>query len=200
MSETAARRMRLFFAFWPSDEHRVALAAAAAPAIAAIDGNAVSPGNLHVTLAFLGSVPGRRFVDLVQAGGRVPPLAVDLAFDRVVYWAKPKVAVAMPAVVPETGLEFVEGLWRSLEQLGFEREAGPWRPHLTLVRKVRRPPPENLRLAPLDVAGGANAWRLALVESSAHPEGVRYRPLADWQLSSRGAKGDSHLSKGDSHL
>ena len=26
-------------------------------------------------------------------------------------------------------------------------------------------------------------WRLALVESSAHPDGPRYQPLADWPLT-----------------
>jgi hypothetical protein len=31
--------------------------------------------------------------------------------------------------------------------------------------------------------GSESAWRLALVESSSHPDGVRYKPLADWPLA-----------------
>jgi 2'-5' RNA ligase len=189
VNEAAAGRLRLFFALWPSDACRAALALSAAPAILAIDGVPVPPGNLHVTLAFLGSVPGRSFVGLVEVGGRVRGPAVELAFDRVEYWAKPKVAVAMPGSIPESGREIEEGLWRHLAPLGFEREDRPWRPHLTLVRKVRRPPPDGLRMAPVEVPGGAGAWRLALVESSTRPEGVRYKPLADWPL----AGGDSPL-------
>jgi 2'-5' RNA ligase len=183
VSGAAARRLRLFFALWPSDACRAALARAVAPAILAIDGMPVPPGNLHVTLAFLGEVPGRTFGHLVAAVGQGPWPAVEIAFERVEYWAKPKVLVALPTAVPASGLEIEGRLWQGLEPLGFEREARPWRPHLTLARKVRRPPPENLRLAPVELPGGAVAWRLALVESRTRPEGVRYKPLADWPLT-----------------
>lgn len=189
MTEAAARRLRLFFALWPSEACRAALAGAAAPAILAVDGLPVPPGNLHVTLAFLGPVPGRTFARLVELAGQSAWPAVGLAFDRVEYWAKPKVAVAMPVAVPDAGREIEERLWQGLVPLGFERDVRPWRPHLTLVRKVRRPPPENLRLAPVELPGGTDAWRLALVESVSRPEGVRYKPLADWPL----ARGDSPL-------
>jgi 2'-5' RNA ligase len=183
VSEAAAKRLRLFFALWPSGACRAALAMSAAPAILAIDGMPVAPGNLHVTLAFLGPVPGRTFGDLVAMAGREAWPAIDIAFDRVEYWAKGKVAVAMATSVPQSGLDIEQRLWRGLEPFGFAREARPWRPHLTLVRKVRRPPPENLALAPVEMPGGAGAWRLALVESTARPEGVRYKPLADWPLT-----------------
>jgi len=179
--------MRLFFALWPSDACRAALAAAAAPAVLAIDGMPVPPGNFHVTLAFIGAVPGRTFADCVQAGGQAPKPAVELTFDAVEYWARPKVAVAMPVAVPDAGRAIEAGLWSALEPFGFERDVRPWRPHLTLVRKVRRPPPDNLRMAPIDPPA-APAWRLALVESIARPEGVRYKPLAEWPL-----RGDSPL-------
>ena len=183
MNEAAARRLRLFFALWPSDDCRAALARSAASAILAIDGMPVPPGNLHVTLAFLGSVPGRTFARLVQVAGQAAWPAVTLAFDRVEYWAKAKVVVAMPTTVPDVGRMIEARLWRCLEPLGFEREARPWRPHLTLARKIRRPPPENLHMAPVELPGGAVAWRLALVESTSRPEGVRYKPLADWPMT-----------------
>lgn len=182
MSDAAASRLRLFFALWPSDACRAALARAAAPAILAVDGLPVPPGNFHVTLAFLGSVPGRTFAQLVQAAGQGAWPAVELAFDRVEYWAKPRVVVAMPLAIPDSGRAIEARLWQSVAPLGFARDDRPWRPHLTLARKVRRPPPENLRMAPVEMPGGAGAWRLALVESTSRPEGVRYKPLADWPL------------------
>jgi 2'-5' RNA ligase len=174
--------MRLFFALWPGDACRAAIARAAAPAVLAIDGTPVPPRNLHVTLAFVGAVPGRGFAALVQLGGQEPWPEVALDFQRVEYWAKPRAAVAVPTAVPAAGQALVDRLWTGLEPLGFEREARPWRPHLTLVRKIRRPPPENLPLFPVEWPSDEPAWRLALVESSAHPEGVRYKPLADWSL------------------
>ena len=91
-----ARTLRLFFALWPGDALRTALAAAAAPAVAQVAGQAVPPGNLHVTLAFLGPVPGSALVPLFEVGGQGPWPAVDLAFERLEFWAKPKVLVAMP--------------------------------------------------------------------------------------------------------
>lgn len=178
-----ARTLRLFFALWPSESLRTALAAAAAPAVSQVSGQVVPPGNLHVTLAFLGSVPGPALVPLFEVGGQGPWPAVELEFQRLEFWAKPKVLVAMPESIPAAGLAIVERLWTGLERLGYAREARPWRPHLTLARRVRRPPPDNLVLAPIARAGDEPSWRLALVDSSAHPEGPRYRPLADWPLT-----------------
>ena len=88
----------------------------------------------------------------------------------------------MPVAVPQAAREMVDRLWTSVAPLGFERELRPWHPHLTLVRRVRRPPPENLPLAPVENAGDEAPWRLALVESTTHADGARYKPLADWPL------------------
>ncbi len=186
MTAPAGRRagsMRLFFALWPGESSRTALAAAAAPAVAQVSGQAVPAGNLHVTLAFLGAVPRSALVPLHELGGQGPWPAVELGFKRLEFWAKPKVLVAMPESVPAAGLAIVERLWTGLERRGYLREARPWRPHLTLARSVRRPPPDNLVLAPMVRAGNEPPWRLALVESIAHPEGPRYQPLADWPLA-----------------
>jgi 2'-5' RNA ligase len=106
-----------------------------------------------------------------------------MAFERVEYWVKPKVLAALPAGLPPAGAEIVDRLWHRLEPMGYEREARPWQPHLTLVRRVRQPPPEGLAMTPIAAAD----WRLALVESQSHPEGARYKPLADWRT------GDCHL-------
>ena len=183
-----AHALRLFFALWPGDRHRAALAAAVAPALAQVSGQPVPPGNLHVTLVFLGSVPGSALARVIEVGGQGPWPTVELTFERLEFWAKPKVLVAMASPIPAAGQAVVERLWAGLEPLGFAREARPWRPHLTLARRIRRPPPDNFVLAPLESAGDEPRWRLALVESSAHPDGTRYRPLADWPL-----EGDGHL-------
>jgi 2'-5' RNA ligase len=174
-----SRPWRLFFALWPSGALRAELSAAAAPAIARVDGDPVPPGNLHVTLVFLGNVPGTRLSRVVEVGGGEPWPRVEMAFGHIEHWVRPKVVVALPADRPPAGEAIVDRLWRRLEPLGYEREDRPWRPHLTLVRRVRQPPPDGLAMTPTPAAD----WRLALVESSSHPEGVRYKPLADWGLT-----------------
>jgi 2'-5' RNA ligase len=184
VTATGTRRLRLFFALWPNDDQRAALVAQTGLAIAPIAGKPVQPANLHVTLAFLGSVPGRMCADLISVGGHTSHPAVELAFQRLEYWPKPRVVVAVAARVPPAGRQIVERLWTELGALGYEREHRPWKPHLTLVRHVRQAPPPSFgpTLPATAANGAATGWQLALVESSTHREGVRYRPLATWPL------------------
>jgi len=176
--------LRLFFALWPSPARREALAAATAAVVAQVDGQAVPKTNFHVTLAFLGLVPGRGFADLAAIGGMGDYRMLDLDFDRVEYWPRPKVLVAMPAQVPAAGAEMVDRLWERIAPLGFERERRPWRPHLSLVRRVRRLPADGpaLRIGRMPEAVDLAPWGLALVESVTHRDGPQYRPLAEWPL------------------
>lgn len=174
---------RLFFALWPKPGLRRGLAAATADAVARVSGRPVPASNYHVTLAFLGMVPGRGFADLIQIGGQGPWPQVRLGFDRVEYWHKPRALVALSVTIPTAGLAMVERLWGSLEGLGFAREARPWQPHLTLVRNVTRPPPRDLEFPVLATPSrDEGAWELALVESVPHYDGPRYQPLANWAL------------------
>jgi 2'-5' RNA ligase len=177
-----AGTLRLFFALWPSDAQRKALVAATAAAVAQVECHPVPPGNLHVTLAFLGQVPARSVADLLVAGGQGDYPALDLAFDRLEYWPKPRVLVALASQEPAAGPRLVDRLWRRIEPLGIRRESRPWQAHLTLARKVRRPPAAGLAMSamPAQAAAKAAPWRLALVESVTHTQGARYRLLADW--------------------
>jgi 2'-5' RNA ligase len=89
----------------------------------------------------------------------------------------------MPREIPVAGQEFVERLWQGVAPFGFAREPRPWRPHLTLVRGVQQLPPADLDMTPVQAAADEPAGRLALVDSAAHPEGPRYKALADWPLA-----------------
>ncbi|MGH8129328.1 MAG: RNA 2',3'-cyclic phosphodiesterase [Steroidobacteraceae bacterium] len=181
--EAGPRKLRLFFALWPNAAKRRSVAASIAAVVAQVDGQAVPASNVHVTLAFLGMVPGRTFARLVEIGGQGPYPAVELEFDRLEYWPKPRVLVAMPSRIPAAGPEIVDRLWGRIEPFGFEREKRPWQPHLTLVRKVRHPPPEGLRISAAAADNKAARWSLALVESTTHPAGARYKALAEWPLA-----------------
>jgi 2'-5' RNA ligase len=184
-ADRGPRKLRLFFALWPGDGLRERLATSARAAVTRVEGQPVPPGNLHLTLAFLGMVAGARLAELFPVGGDGQWPAVELRFELLEYWAKPRVLVAMPSAVPDEGRRIVERLWDRLEALGFTREARPWQPHLTLVRRIRQPPAQELSFAPAVTAGGRD-WRLALVESATHPEGPRYKPFAEWPLASGG--------------
>ena len=168
---------RLFFAYWPDAETRKSLIQATGPAVASIDGQPVAGSNLHVTLAFLGRVPSSRIPEIVRIGARGDYQPAKLVFNRLEYWPRPKAVAALADAIPEAGQRLVDTLWERVLPLGIEREERAWRPHFTLVRRVRRPPPK-LTIPALHWPGD----RLALVESVSGPDGLHYTALAEWAL------------------
>jgi RNA 2',3'-cyclic 3'-phosphodiesterase len=159
----------------------VALAAATRNATLACGGNSVPPENFHVTLAFLGSVPQRRLVEVVAIAARVageverPP--IQLTFDRIEYWKKPKVVCATASIVPEAAIELAGALKSQLTAAGFSPDLKPFRAHVTLARKVPRGSHE----------GGMHSvfWSFtdcALVDSHTGPAGALYSVLNSWPL------------------
>jgi 2'-5' RNA ligase len=94
---------RLFFALWPDETERQRLVQATAGAAGVSGGRLVPAESLHVTLAFLGSVPERRIPDLHPPARQVakafaqdarPP---PLRFDRVAHWAGARILCALAA-------------------------------------------------------------------------------------------------------
>ena len=177
-----ARTLRLFFALWPDDALRTALAAATAPAIAQVAGQVVPPGNLHVTLAFLGPGTGLGAGAAVR-GRRAGPLArrrSRLRAPRILGQAQ---GAGRDARINSGGRPRDRGAALDRARAHRLRAGGPAlaaAPHA--CARIRRPPPENLVLAPIVPTGDALPWRLALVDSSSHPEGPRYKPIADWPI------------------
>ncbi|HEY1891686.1 MAG TPA: ankyrin repeat domain-containing protein [Steroidobacteraceae bacterium] len=79
---------RLFFALWPDQAMRDAMVRATRKAAPAA-GRPVPASNLHVTLAFLGSVPERRLGELrevARASAASPGGRLELTFDHLEYW------------------------------------------------------------------------------------------------------------------
>ncbi len=125
---------RLFYALWPDEAERAALAAAAQQ-LFPLSGRPVPAADLHVTLAFIGAVDAARldrFLELAQ-----PLPAAALSFDAVEHWPKSRVLVATMRMVPQELQRSVDGLWQRLDRLGVAREPRPFKPHVTLARDVR---------------------------------------------------------------
>jgi 2'-5' RNA ligase len=165
---------RLFFALWPDPALREALRARIEQITALIEGKPQRPDQWHVTLEFLGQVPGERLPALRAAADRVSRSPVTIEFDRVEHWRKPQV-VCLVASRVAAGLETLAAqLHVALAEEGFALDARPFRPHVTLARKVRAAVDSCLD-PPL-------VWRsdgFALVRSVTDPSGSRYEPL-DW--------------------
>jgi len=179
----AAPARRLFFACWPDEATRAAIVHASRKALRGSGGRPVPPGNLHATLAFLGSVPEDRLPAILAAGQAIRAAPFEFRFERIDFWPRPQVLVAR-AENPGGVEDLVAALWAQVAALGLERDLRPFRAHVTLARKVRKPA-AGLTLHPV-------TWpvrELSLVESVTDPAGARYQVLAQWLLAAPAAPG-----------
>jgi 2'-5' RNA ligase len=192
---------RLFFALWPDEAMREALARATREAARASGGRPVPAANLHVTLAFLGSVPERRLPRLAaiarrageptRAEGPAPAdgkTGLELVFEQLEYWRTAHLLCALPVRPPAPVAALARRLQERLAEDGFAPDrnttqsagfniAVPFRPHVTLARKALRPP-RSMEME-------AVTWsflELALVESKTLPEGAAYRVLESFTV------------------
>jgi len=175
----APENHRLFFASWPTDEHRAELGRTLPKIEWASGGRRVPVASYHLTLAFLGGVPSARLDTVRQAADKVRASAFDLAFDRIEYWPKPRVLCLVASTLPDAAHTLVRELWRVLVRAGFTQDVRPFKAHMTLARKLERPPPDHT-IDPIP-------WRVdrfALIESSNTTDGPVYTPLAFWLLTS----------------
>jgi RNA 2',3'-cyclic 3'-phosphodiesterase len=168
---------RLFFALWPDASTSDALATLAQQVAAESGGRPTAPGNVHLTLAFLGDQPRRIARELSAAAARISAPSFDLVLDSVDSWHKSAIAWAGVKIVPLPLVELQQTIARSLQVSGLEPEERPFAVHVTLARRitaaVRHP------LAPPLV------WHVsafALVASELDAAGARYRVLSSWPL------------------
>lgn len=132
--------------------------------------------DLHMTLHFLGQIDADRIDALLRLGAEVGKTAFPMVLDQIGFWPKPQVLWAGPSVTPTALSALQIALGEGLRELGVETDDRPFRPHVTLARRVRERP-ETEPLLPL-------AWdveRLALVESRSGGAPV-YHPIGEWPL------------------
>lgn len=178
---------------------RAAMVQATHGAARASGGRPVPAANLHVTLAFLGSVPQRRLGELAEAarsaasgpageGAHPARDSLELTFDHIEYWRAAQLLCVLPAQPPAAAAGLARRLQAALTARGFtpDRKSpgsvgldiiGSFRPHVTLARKVYRSP-RNIEIKPV-------TWSFtdfALVHSKTLPEGAVYTVLENFPL------------------
>lgn len=142
----------------------------------ACDGQPVAPANLHLTLAFLGSVPRGRKPELLALGASMPRTPFDLQLERLDLWRNGILHLA-PGESPAALETLVHALRDALEISGFEIERRPFSAHLTLARHCRQ-----LTSAPEPTSFAWPARELVLYSSENSPHGVHYRAIGHWPL------------------
>jgi RNA 2',3'-cyclic 3'-phosphodiesterase len=168
---------RLFFALWPDPEVRAALARADEQLPRRL-GRRVAIENYHITLVFLGSVNAEQRPVLEEAAATVNACQFELDLRRFGHWPGPRVIWLAPAHMPPELLSLAYGLRSAAGKCGLQPDQRPYEAHMTLRRKVLRPPPRWPVI-------GTIRWRVrrfALVASETNETGPVYTVLQDWSL------------------
>ncbi|MDO9049108.1 MAG: RNA 2',3'-cyclic phosphodiesterase [Methylobacter sp.] len=165
---------RLFFALWPDDETRQALARLS-QSVADQGLKWVRSHNLHVTLVFLGYVGAETESLIKQSVADITTQPFTLTFDSLSYWSKPKIlCLTCRQPVPEPAIMMASMLQTAAANCGLHTDTRPYTPHITLARHVRYLP--DIKIEPI-------VWRaeaFCLIESCSEPDGVCYKVIQQW--------------------
>jgi len=129
---------RLFFALWPNQKIRDRLTQSYAK-IPELDGQGrlVIPSNLHITLHFLGNIPVQQVDCFIRQARKVQASSFELKLNRPGYFKKPKIGWIGPEQIPIALLRLQHTLGENINHCGYQVETRPYRPHVTMARKVR---------------------------------------------------------------
>jgi len=176
--EHASGSERLFLALWPEAALQQRMAALVDTVLAARGGGRRAPlANLHMTLAFLGSVDGavRQRLERQADGVRRP--GFELVLDRLGCFRRRGLLWVGAAGVPPPLLELVADLRAAQVACGLTPDERDYRAHVTLARHLRRCP-QPMGIEPI-------VWpvqEFVLVRSNLGAAGARYDVLRAWQL------------------
>ena len=170
---------RLFFALWPPEamQYRWARGCRQLMADYGLTGRALPPNRLHLTLLFIGSVRGEVQSALEAGADRVrsEPFTIDL--ERFGHWSRPQVLWFGSDRACGPLNDLVGQLHAIATELELPVESRPFRPHITLARKVRQ--------APRELPAETCSWPVSdfvLIESRIFPDGPIYTPIRRWPL------------------
>jgi RNA 2',3'-cyclic 3'-phosphodiesterase len=170
-----ALSLRLFFALWPDETTRAALAALARDVAAETRGRAVTADNLHLTLAFLGERPAAMLPDLCASVSAIEVVPFRLLLDDIGCWRKTGIAWASATGSVPPLLALREHVVQALAAIRIVIDERRFMPHLTLARRADSLVARRL-VPPID-------WEVesfSLVASTLDPRGVRYEVLRTW--------------------
>jgi RNA 2',3'-cyclic 3'-phosphodiesterase len=176
---------RLFFAVWPDDAARARLAALSREVAAAGGGRATRADHLHVTLAFLGTVPPALGDLAAEFAGCVASPAFEMRLDRLQLRARQRMAWATEGAPSERLADLARHLQATLSAAGVRLEDRRYTPHLTLARDIDCRS-ELRAIAPIAFP----VREFTLVASEPGPGGSRYRIERRYAFATgRGAAG-----------
>ena len=178
MTGKTEKGARVFFALWPDDTERAALAAWQPALHKLCGGRSMRAATLHNTLVFLGDIGQHRLEALQLAAQEVEGEPFDLAFDAARYWGHNHIVYAAPGSVPPQLGQLVHDLEQRLAMHRFDFDKRPYKPHVTLLR--------HAQWSDRPLSGmGRVVWRIidfVLVQSVPYEKGANYQVLTRFSL------------------
>ena len=174
---------RTFVALWPQAEAAHRLGDQAAGIVACAGARCLPARDLHLTLAFIGELPGDALSPLGQqiagqlraAGVRLPGPHDSVAFDQVGSFRGANVAWLGLSQPPPWLAPLAQAVRDALDAAGVSYDRKPFVPHLTVARGVRV---DTEPIEPIVTQGWRAALACSMQREDAHAPG-RYR-IAAW--------------------
>lgn len=180
---------RLFYALQPTLCESAAMHQLAAALLPDLGGAPVHAADLHLTLCFLGEVAGHELDAALPMVQHIRPARLELTFELVDYWRRSRLLCLLPA--SGAALDAVAHLALQLREAtraaGLRCDARPFRPHLTLARKVAPQSPDRWqwpRTPGRTLALTADGF--TLMRSAGSGDGPRYTAVRCWPQSAAG--------------
>ncbi len=205
MPANPATRQRVFFALWPDEETAEHLHALAGNLVehgrggshrgnhsanhlgtrsrGHHGGRVVAEHDLHLTLAFVGSVDSSTLDQLCVAASELALPAVSVRLDKLGFWPRGGVVYAgcHDGDASRDLLRLMRSVIGLLDTLHLPHDHRSLSPHVSLARNVR-----GIDLPRLGTPFHWQARTFALVRSVLQPSGARYETLAEWPLLEAG--------------
>lgn len=168
---------RYFFALWPDEDIRRQLEAVS-DGLPGDCGRKVRSENLHITLVFLGNIEDAVMERMRSVVDGIKCRTFTLTLNLYGWWKRPRVIWLGTDTVPGALEELASHLNSVAAEHDVHVDSRPYAPHLTLVRKAKRP-----------LAGfsyGPIHWQIrdfCLVQSITRAAGAEYRVVQNWPLT-----------------
>jgi 2'-5' RNA ligase len=159
----------------PAVRQKVAQAQQSLP----VSGRAANTGKFHATLAFLGMQQAEVIPQIREIASRLPFERCRIVMDRYGQFRRAGVLWLGASEVPAALQNFQNSLVDALLEAGIGHDRKAWKFHVTLYRKLRKPPPI---MDPVAIE-----WLLTgfdLIESVSLGNSVEYHSIGHWKARS----------------
>jgi 2'-5' RNA ligase len=143
-------------------------------------GRHVHAENLHITLLYLGELSDQLLPSLCQQAAQIKAGPFQLEIDQLTFKPRSHILWLGAQQLPQQLEQLVSQLQAMAERLGLEYDKRIYRPHITLLRRAKKP--IGLELTPIFKFPFND---FVLFESVQEAHGVSYIELAIWPLAEK---------------